>query len=56
MNQSYLQNSDWYHALTLAERIASLQVVHDQMKNIEVNGDSGSATDAALAITITFYY
>ncbi len=39
MNQQYFQASDWYGAMTLAERIASLQADPDKMLNVKVNSE-----------------
>ncbi len=39
MNQTIFQDSDWYHAITLTERIASLPAVRNQKPNVEVNAD-----------------
>ncbi len=37
MNQSCFQASDWYQAITLTERIASLRAVHDKRFKIEID-------------------
>lgn len=39
MNQKDFQDSGWYQAITLTERIASLPAVRNQMPNVEVNPD-----------------
>jgi type 2 lantibiotic biosynthesis protein LanM len=39
VNQTDFQDSGWYQAITLTERIASLPVVRNQMPNVEVNAD-----------------
>lgn len=39
MNQAYFQAADWYHGITLKERIASLPSVRTQVLNVEVNAE-----------------
>jgi type 2 lantibiotic biosynthesis protein LanM len=39
VNQTDFQDSGWYQAITLTERIASLSAVRNQIPNVEVNAD-----------------
>jgi type 2 lantibiotic biosynthesis protein LanM len=39
VNRECFQASDWYRAITLRERIASLSAVRNQMPNVAVNAD-----------------
>jgi type 2 lantibiotic biosynthesis protein LanM len=39
VNREYFQASDWYRAIDLKERIASLSVVANQIQNRQVNAD-----------------
>jgi type 2 lantibiotic biosynthesis protein LanM len=39
MNKAGIESSDWYHAITLSERINSLKSVDSQTFNLEINAD-----------------
>ncbi len=39
MNQAYFKVADWYHGITLKERIASFPSVRTQVLNVEVNAE-----------------
>ncbi|MCC5669529.1 type 2 lantipeptide synthetase LanM family protein [Nostoc sp. CHAB 5784] len=39
MNRAYFQASNWYRAITLTERIASLSVLANQIQNKQINAD-----------------